>query len=78
MNKQLLITTHSEHLLYGFLNLIAKKKLKKEDITIYYFAKRNRKTEAKVLEIDENGRVKGGLPGFFEEEVKGLVEALNI
>jgi hypothetical protein len=34
--------------------------------------------ESKVekLEVDESGRVKGGLPGFFEAEVEELLEML--
>lgn len=76
-NKQLVLTTHSEHIVSGFLNLVAKKELKPEDVVIYYFE--NDKGEAKVrnLAINEFGQVDGGLPGFFEADVNELLEFLR-
>jgi len=75
--KQLIITTHSEHLLLGVLNSVARGELGLNDITVYYMYK-NERGESKVekLQVDESGRVKGGLPGFFEAEVEELLEML--
>jgi len=77
--KQIIITTHSEHLLFGILQQIRKKEVKREEIAIYYVQKdaKDGKTVVEELEIDEHGRVKGGLPGFFEEEVRELVGLLG-
>ena len=76
--KQLVITTHSEHLLLGILQQVRKKKIRLEDIAMYYVQKdKGGKTILKQLEIDEHGRVKGGLPGFFEKEVEELTELLS-
>ena len=76
--KQLMITTHSEHLLFGILQQVRKRKIKLEDLAIYYVQKdKEGETILKQLEIDEHGRVKGGLPGFFEEEIEELTELLS-
>ncbi|MCC6061325.1 MAG: AAA family ATPase [Desulfurococcaceae archaeon] len=75
--KQLIITTHSEHLLLGVLNSIAKGGLSPNDITVYYMYKdEGGESRVEKLEVDESGRVKGGLPGFFEAEVEELLEML--
>jgi predicted ATPase len=72
--KQLIITTHSEHLLLGVLNSIAKGKLSLDDVAILYMYKgSNGESIAEKLEIDTHGRVKGGLPGFFETEIEELL-----
>jgi len=76
--KQLLITTHSEHLLFGILKYISTKKIDPSEVVIYYVQKnRAGETSLQALEIDQYGRVKGGLPGFFEEDVKEILEKLG-
>ncbi len=77
-NKQLVLTTYSEHIIFGFLNLVTKGLLKPEDVVIYYFM--NDKDEVKVrdLKINEFGQVDGGLPGFFEVGVDELLGALSM
>jgi predicted ATPase len=76
-DKQILISTHSEHLLYGFLDCIRQGSLDLNDFVIYYLNKEDFETKIKRLEIDEKGRVKGGLPGFFEENLSELITALE-
>ena len=75
--KQLIITTHSEHLLLGVLNSVARGELSLNDITVHYMYKDERgESKVEKLEVDESGRIKGGLPGFFEAEVEELLEML--
>ena len=38
---------------------------------------KNDRTFCERLEIDEYGRIKGGLKGFFDEDVNSLTEYLN-
>lgn len=77
--RQFIITTHSEHLLLGILDQVRRKKLNLDDLAIYYLERDEEgKSVARQLEVDDRGRVKGGLPGFFEEEVEELVELLSI
>ncbi len=75
--KQFLIATHSEHILFGFLNALAKKEVAPDEIVIYYFKNENGVAEITKLEIDEYGRVLGGLPGFFEQNIRNVIEYLD-
>jgi len=76
-NKCILLTTHSEHILFRLLTKVAKEELTPQDLAIYYFTKEDTYAIARELEIDEKGRLKGGLPGFFEEELKEFKEYLD-
>ena len=71
---QMIIETHSEHIIYGLLNMVAKKELKPSDISISYFRKKDGEAERKELEITEMGTIKGGLPDFFEADLDNLLE----
>lgn len=75
--KQFLIATHSEHILFGFLNALARKEISPDEIVIYYFKNENGVAEIAKLEIDEYGRVLGGLPGFFEQNIRNVIEYLE-
>ena len=80
-NQQIIFTTHSEHILYPLLTSVASKKensLRKEDLSIYYFdSDKNYHTFSEKLEVDDYGRIKGGLRGFFEENIESLNEYLD-
>ena len=80
-NQQIIFTTHSEHILFPLLTSVASKKensLRKEDLVIYYFDTDEKyHTTCEKLEIDDYGRIKGGLRGFFEEDIDSLNEYLN-
>lgn len=78
-NKQLLITSHSEHMLFRFLTNVAAKKLEPGDLSVYYFEK-NEATKARELKVNEKGMIEGGLSGFFETdltELRKYIEALS-
>ncbi|MBO3758008.1 MAG: AAA family ATPase, partial [Candidatus Brockarchaeota archaeon] len=67
-NKQMIITTHNEHLLLALLIGLSEGLINKEDFVIYYLNKKELTAEVKKLEINEKGQVEGGLPGFFETD----------
>jgi predicted ATPase len=75
--KQLLIETHSEHILNSLLHAVAKGDLSKEALAIYYFESQGGKAEVRRLVVDQNGRVEGGLPGFFDQSLTELTEYLE-
>jgi len=75
--KNFIITTHSEHFLFGILNSIARREISSNLLNIYYFSKSRGETKVRLLNIDEKGRVKGGLPGFFEEEIEELLSLIS-
>ncbi len=65
-HKQLLLATHSDHLLLSLLNNVAERKLSADDLAIYYFQLEDGKATARRQEVTPDGLVKGGLPGFFD------------
>ena len=78
--KQLIITTHSEHILHSLLTAVAAGDLAAEDLAVNYFEKKEGVAEVRRLEVDDKGRVKGGLPGFFEAEIDQMdkyIQALS-
>jgi predicted ATPase len=75
--KQLLVETHSEHILNTLLHAVAKGDLEKEDLAIYYFEQQDGTASVRRLVIDGYGRVEGGLPGFFDQSLTELTEYLE-
>ena len=72
---QFIISTHSERIVSRLLVLVAKGVLRREDVAVYAFDKDEQGVaSAELREIDEMGRVTGGIPGFFEESVTDLNE----
>lgn len=81
-SKQVIFTTHSEHMLYPFLASIASKKedsLSKDDLAIYYVGmdEKSQSSNAEPLEVNEYGQIKGGMKGFWDVDLKTLSEFLG-
>lgn len=76
--KQFLMETHSDHVLHSFLYAIKKKQIPLQDVAIYYFGEpSDRKVIFRSLEITEQGQVKGGLPGFFDQTLREAQELME-
>jgi len=72
----LICTTQSEHLLLALLSLVLEGELSADQIVVYYL----RDGEAERLAVDEQGRIEGGLRGFFEaneEQLRRHIELLK-
>ncbi len=76
-NKQFIMSTHSEHIIYPLLSAISRGDLSKEDVAIFFFNKDEKGVNVKELEMDEKGRIKGGLPGFFEQDLEEMMGYLE-
>ena len=81
-NKQVIMTTHSEHIAGRLLTLVAEKTLPPDDVAIYSFEKdpETGVCSASEIEVTERGQVMGGLTGFFEadmDEVRRYADALR-
>lgn len=79
-NKQIIVTTQSEHILMGFLTEAVKSGASPEDFRVYYCTSHNRVAEIEELRLDPNGGLDGGLKGFFEagfDETQRYLEALT-
>ena len=68
--KQIIMTTHSEHVAGRLLTLVAENKLTTEDLAIYSFEKDEKgECSASEIEVTELGQTQGGLTGFFETDL---------
>ncbi len=72
-DKQIIMTTHSEHLVERLLLLVAEGSLSPDDLAIYSFAK-DEKGECSATEIvvTDNGQVEGGLTDFYANNLDTL------
>ena len=80
-DKQMIITTHSEHVVGRLLTLVAEGTLSAGELAIYSFEKdKYGACSASEIEVTDRGQVSGGLKSFFEtdlDEMKRYVEALR-
>lgn len=66
-DKQVIMTTHSEHILNRLLTLVAEGTLPLEDLAIYAFEKDDQGVcSAHPLKVYANGTVEGGIKDFFD------------
>lgn len=79
--KQIILTTHSEHVAGRLLTLVAEGKLSVDELAIYSFDKdETGACSASEIEVTDRGQVNGGLKSFFEtdlDEMRRYVEALR-
>lgn len=76
-NIQFFFETHSEHVLHVILNAVGKREWERNQVAIYSFENQNGVAKVNRLELDEQGGVKGGLPGFFDQSLDELSEYLE-
>jgi predicted ATPase len=77
-NRQFVIETHSEHVLHALLHAVASREIEKDKLVIYYFENAGGAARVTRLDIDDKGRVRGGLPGFFDQSLAELSEYLDV
>ncbi len=76
-NYQLVLETHSEHLLYGLLNAVARKELESENLTIYSARKERGRSIFEKLKVYEDGSVEGNLQDFLEADIDAFLDFLK-
>ena len=80
-DKQIIMTTHSEHLLSRLLTLVAEKKLTRDQLAICAFEKDDKgECFASEIEVTDLGQVTGGLTGVFDAnlaEMDRYIKALQ-
>ena len=69
-NRQLIIETHSEHLVLRIRRRIAEGKLTPDKVRFFFVDKHQRRTRVRNLPIKANGHFKRWPAGFFEEGYK--------
>jgi predicted ATPase len=78
--KQVIVETHSEHLILRLQRRIAEGKLSHADVAIYYFEGSENGSKITQVELNENGTIKTWPKGFFEEDLEesfSLLKALS-
>ena len=72
-DKQIIMTTHSEHLVERLLLLVAEGTLTADDLAIYSFSKDDKgECFAAEIVVTENGQVEGGLTDFYANNLDML------
>ena len=72
-DKQIIMTTHSEHLVERLLLLVAEGTLTSDELAIYSFAKDEKgECSASEIVVTENGQVEGGLTDFYANNLETL------
>lgn len=79
--KQVVFTTHSDHLLYPLLAYVKKEgcPLGCGDVSMHYFEadESGGSAGAERLDINEHGQIEGGLRGFWDADMKAMGELLG-
>lgn len=80
-DKQIVFTTHSDHLLYPLLAYVEKKghPLGPGDVAIHHFGGggQGAASGARRLCINEHGQVRGGLEGFWDVDMRAMGEIVR-
>ncbi len=73
-DKQIILTTHSEFILYPLLAAISKGELDQNDLVIHYVTQDEETLNSSVekLEVNEHGQIKGGLKGFWDATTSAM------
>ncbi len=75
--KQIIVTTHSEHLILALKPLIVNGELKPEDVAIWHFEKTEEGTKADKMKLTDKGIVEGWIPSYVKAEEEILKEWFN-
>lgn len=67
---QLILTTHSEHIVAAILTAVARKQYLPSEVAINYLHREGETTVSDLIKVDEYGRIEGGLPCFFEANIE--------
>ena len=76
--KHLIITTHSEHILFQSLTMVGLQELNFDDLSLHYFYKGTKGCFNKSLVFNKQGRLEETLPGFFEANLERFKRYMNI
>ena len=72
-DKQIIMTTHSEHLVERLLLLVAEGTLTADDLAIFSFSKDEKgECSASEIMVNESGQVEGGLTDFYANNLDTL------
>jgi predicted ATPase len=71
---QLIIETHSEHLLNRLQRRVAEGAINKEDVAVYFVNNKKGTAQLEALELDEYGEILNWPENFFGDEMEDITE----
>lgn len=71
-NVQIIVESHSEHLMRRLQRRVAEEEVSAEDVKLYFVSKSNGKAEASDLALNEWGEIENWPNNFFGEEMKEI------
>ncbi len=72
--KQVMLTTHSEHILMSFLGAVASGRVEPKDLAVYELYREGDTARIKRLMVNEYGQIEGGLREFMEVDIEKIGE----
>ena len=73
-DKQVVMTTHSEHILMSLLGAIAAGRMQPADLAVYELYREGWSARVKRLEVNAHGQIDGGLREFMEVDIDKVGE----
>ena len=73
-NIQIILESHSEHLLHRLQRRIAEEKIVADDTAFYFCEIKNGTSEIERLDVDEYGNIRNYPPDFFGDDLGDLVK----
>ena len=73
-NMQIILESHSEHLLHRLQRRIAEEEIAADDTAFYFCEIKNGTSEIKQLDVDEYGNIRNYPPDFFGDDLGDLVK----
>ena len=76
--KQVLLETHSEHIILRLRTLVAEGRIKPDQVALYFVEKKGSASKMRAIQIDAKGRMKGKWPkDFFADGLQQAVKLAN-
>lgn len=76
--KEVIVETHSEHILRRLQVLVAKGEVSRDDVAIYYFDKKDGETKIIEMKMEANGLFTNDWPeGFFDDKANLAFELMD-
>jgi predicted ATPase len=77
--KQVIVETHSDHLIDGIRIAVRKEKIKYSDVVFHYLSKEDYESETKIEtpELQQDGKLSFWPKGFFDQSILNKAELLK-
>lgn len=73
-NVQIILESHSEHLLHRLQRRIAEEEIPADDVNLYFTEMQHGASKLTALDLDEYGNIRNWPKGFFGDEIGDLVQ----